>query len=987
MSKTFPSIFNIPSGVPFARSLAHALIDEYHGNMDALGNVKIFLPTRRGCRTLATAFLELSENKALILPHMHAIGNVDEEALSLSQFAEQNQADILAIPPAISPLKRQILLGRMIHAMDQYNQNFDHALVLAKALGQFIDHIYTEDLSLSHLYDLVPEDFAQHWQITLDFLKIISEHWPKILQENNVIDAADRRNRLIKALTQHWTDFPPKERIIAAGSTGSIPSTATFLSFIAHKDQGSIVLPGLDQEMDDDSWESLTETHPQHSLRKLLQQMNVARHDVQPWPCPHDSCADKRFVAGEIMRPPATTKQWGALSQSEAKARILNVIENTPVITCKSPHEEAHTIAIMIREAIETPDKSIALITPDRELAKRVQTLCRRWNINIDDSAGYSLGQSALGQYFALLLHVCMKNFSPVVLSALLKQAYFKAQPHNDSLYALEIHALRGMKPENGLSDLKKRLMASDGDFQTSIDFLSKLDEHFQPLTSLLRDKHHFKTFLQAHIGVAERLASTSGEEDEPTPLWRGDEGAAASEILSELLEETHEMPQLDFASYVNVFTHFVQAQLVRPKFGTHPRAHILGQLEARLIEADTIIMASLNEGKWPREAPHDPWMSRNMQSKFGLPHAERNIGLSAHDFVQGFCAQNVIITRAQTDGKDPTLPSRWLQRLDKVMEAADIDQSTISPPPYLSWARHIDQAESYQPTERPAPKPAQKYRPRSLSATRIETWIRDPYSIYASHILKLKPLDDMEKPLDAAARGTLIHDVFHQFVQKYGAQLPANAEAELHELLRDILNDLYDNPSEWESWLPRMDMMVQQFLDMDKDWRKCAVPIKTEIRGTMKMHTNGHAFELSAKADRIDLVKERGLCIIDYKSSAQFTRKSVIEGQKPQLAIEALIASEHGYPDINEREIAAMQYWLLPGSYDSAKIVDISEGIDEILQRTKAGIHALVEVFDDPETPYYSLPDPSFAPAYNDYEHLSRVSEWSILDQDQEAA
>ena len=117
-----------------------------------------------------------------------------------------------------------------------------------------MDQIYTENLDMADLATLVPENFAEHWQITLQFLEILSEHWPKILAEHHVIDHADRRNRLILALADFWNTHPPIAPIIAAGSPGSLPSTARLLSVISGLPQGRIILPGLDTNCDEESW-------------------------------------------------------------------------------------------------------------------------------------------------------------------------------------------------------------------------------------------------------------------------------------------------------------------------------------------------------------------------------------------------------------------------------------------------------------------------------------------------------------------------------------------------------------------------------------------------------------------------------------------------------------------------------------------------------------------------------------------------------------
>src|SRR5690606_27776197 len=111
-----------------------------------------------------------------------------------------------------------------------------HALALAAELGRFLDRIHTENLDMANLPGLVGGEFAAHWNITLDFLAILAVEWPKILGQLGMIEAADRRNRLLTALAAHWRDHPPACPVIAAGSTGSIPAAADVLAVIARLD-------------------------------------------------------------------------------------------------------------------------------------------------------------------------------------------------------------------------------------------------------------------------------------------------------------------------------------------------------------------------------------------------------------------------------------------------------------------------------------------------------------------------------------------------------------------------------------------------------------------------------------------------------------------------------------------------------------------------------------------------------------------------------
>ena len=195
-----------------------------HGGVDplALSRVTILLPTRRSIAALRAAFLRLSQGRAMLLPRLRPLGDVDEDELDLTAGADG--ATTLDIPPAIPSLTRRLLLARLVAARPDLDGNVVLATRMAEALAELLDAAATEGLSLDALANLVPESYARHWQITLDFLTIVREHWPALLAERGMIDASDRRNRLLAALAQRWQDKPPADPIYAAGSTGSIPA-------------------------------------------------------------------------------------------------------------------------------------------------------------------------------------------------------------------------------------------------------------------------------------------------------------------------------------------------------------------------------------------------------------------------------------------------------------------------------------------------------------------------------------------------------------------------------------------------------------------------------------------------------------------------------------------------------------------------------------------------------------------------------------------
>lgn len=982
MSNRVKNIYNIPAGQPFAKLLAQSLLEETKDQPESLSQILVLLPTRRACRVLQDAFVNLRPENALILPRMQPIGDLDEEELSLSILGQNNAQDSWSLRPAISPLKREILLSTLIQkAHSSYTQ--DQALMLARTLGRLIDQIYTENLDMADLVSLVPEEFAQHWQITLQFLEILSAHWPSILDEYGMMDLADRRNQLILKLAEHWQGNPPQNPVIGAGSTGSIPSTAQLLSVIAGLPQGRIILPGLDTDGDEETWNTLSETHPQFGLRMLLNAMDTKRQDVQPFINEGAQNINREILAREIMRPAETTGQWVNLqSDKQARQHIQNSLEGLSLIICEDGHEEAQTIAVMMRETLETPDKTACLITPDRNLAARVAAACQRWDITIDDSAGQSLKHTGRGIFMRLVIKSIAKDLSPIALLSVLKHSRF-AHKHvsDDDIDALD-YALRGRKPAKNFDGLIQHIEKQDRldthIKERTLAVLKTLAPAFKPLCTFKNKSTNFAQFLKEHLELCEALSDTK-------KLWCGDDGRNASAFFAGLFEHANDIGPVSLEEYASTLEHFMDQVQIRPSFGTHPRLQILGQLEARLIDADLVIMGGLNEGVWPAEPSADPWMSRPMRKSFGLPSAERSIGLSAHDFVQGLCTNNVVITRALREDGAPSVPSRWLQRLDTVLKAAQLEPIDKQQSHAQHWARALDHSDAFEPLTAPQPKPPVEARPKRLSVTQIETWLRDPYAIYARHILGLKMLDPLEKPLDAAARGTILHAVLERFVIETKDLWPNDPEKLIIKLAKDQVKANEPDPQSWSFWWPRFAKTAQWLSAHEHAWREETRNSGTEIRGEMQISTDSGNFTLSAIADRIDTYKDGQAAIIDYKSGGSFSKSGMNDGKHPQLPLEALMLAHGAFTGIAAAQTASLQYWVLSGA-GGGKITALDQDLDTLINETRNNLNALITAYNDADMPYLSIPNAAHAPRFNDYEHLARIQEWSVLGDEAES-
>lgn len=968
-------VFSIPPGIPFVDSLAAGLLRRHGEDPLSLSDVLILLPTRRAARSLREAFLRATAGQPLLLPRMQAVGDVDAAELD---FRATGVADV---PPAIQPAARRFLLMRLIRRLPEFASPATAAR-LADALGQLFDELVIEGVEPARLASLAPQEFAEHWQRTLAFLAIVTEQWPAVLAERGVIDAIDRRDRLIRAQAAAWRDCPPTGPVYAAGSTGSVPATAELIATVARLPTGAAILPGLDRVLDDAAWSTLadTPTHPQHALHALLAGLGLSRDDVQDWqPDARDEAARARArLMSEALRPASTTDSWTRLSPIDPAA-----LRGMLRLDAPTAEEEAAGIALLLREALETPGRTAALVTPDRALARRVQADLRRYGVEIDDSAGEPLRQTAPGAFLLLVARLFAEHWAPIPLLSLLKHPFARAgEPAGRFRRAarrLELAILRGPRPGPGPDGLRRALAeagAAGRDLMPRVERFIELAGDCHALS--LADEVSPPDLLRAQVALAEALA----RDEAGCALWRGPAGEALAEFVQSIIEAGAAAEPVSPTAWPDLLGVLMEGHDVRPPFGRHPRLFIWGPLEARMQQADLIVLGGLNEGSWPSDPSGDPWFSRPMRSALGLSSPDRFIGLAAHDFQQAASAPNVVLARANKAGGAETVPSRWLMRLESVLQGQRLSLPTAGATTILGWARGRDLPDGVRPAEPPTPRPPVELRPRRLSVTGIETWIRDPYAVFARHVLDLRALDQIDADPGAADRGTIVHAALDRFLRDVGGTWPADVHARMIRAGEAAFAAHLARPGVRAFWWPRFLRIADWFLRWEyarraAGWRTVA----TEVSGSLLIEAPAGPFELRAKADRIDRLGD-AYAVLDYKTGTVPSLKQVTSGLNPQLPLEAAILLHGRIGELPPLPATELAYLKLSGGREAGMFRSVDDrDVAELVEETLAALAAWIATFDDPATPYLSRPRPQFERVQGDYDHLARVKEWSATE------
>lgn len=1030
------NVCTIAHGAPFLRTLAQSLlagqvVKGFPASDDpaALAGATIYVPTRRAARALSDELSRACGRGAIVLPRIVPLGTMEGIENDLL-FAGPSLDDPFRddVPEAIDDLDRRLTLMQFILRWAQSlkgaicsvdsmgrMQTSDEPLLVTSApaqafhlagdLADLIDEMIVEDVDWNLLKGLAPEGLDEYWRITLNFLTVASEHWPIYLRAVDRVDRARRQAELVARRIAQLTERPAGVEIVA-GSTGTNAATARLIAAIAASPNGAIVLPGLDLHMDEPTWAAIgalesdldpAHGHPQAALRRLLGVIGVTREGVRELGAPSPDRAARLAFAAEALAPAETTESWPAFRRKTGEAGIAKALAGVTLVEAADEREEALAIAVALREALEHPDRTAALVTPDRNLARRVRAELARWDIEIDDSGGDPLSNMPYGILARLALTCVAPGCGASALLALLRHPLARLGLNAHQMGArvsyAEIGILRGLRPD--LSDIplaiervRERAQSPHAhpalhnlrneDWDDVADLLQRLQDAMTPLRAL-DERALLGDWVQAHRQTMQALRA----QPEDAPAYYADDADAFYVLMNDLIAANSGDVKFSLDDYAAFFDAAAASAAVRGPRANHPRIKSLGLLEARLMDADLIVLGGLDEAIWPPPARTDAFLNRPMRAQLGLSSPERRIGQTAHDFMQALGGERVIVTRALKRGDAPTKPSRFLLRLQALAGEAWA-QCQSRGAYYLELARMLDAPGKHAgPIARPAPIPDLNLRPASLSVTAIETLRRDPYAIYAKRILRLSPLEGLDLEEGAREAGNQMHDMLGQFQKAHPAgALPSNSLQKLLEIARQVYaNDLRDPEFQAFQW-PRVQAICEAYLAWDDGRRANLREIMTEEKGVMLFKlADGSQFRLSAEADRIEKLADGTFAVIDFKTGSPPTAKMVDCGLSPQLTLEAKMISAGAFPGIDAgAQVSSALYVKLGGKQglDKPREATKEEPIAQAQEKHYQGLLELLNQFRDPATPYLSRPFSQFESKATEYDHLSRYREWS---------
>jgi ATP-dependent helicase/nuclease subunit B len=1025
-----PRIFTIEPGDAFLPCLARALargelIDGFSETLGPLGfsAATIFVPTRRAARALRLAFAARSAAAGSLLPDIRPLGEFEDDVLDLAAFGAAEEPG-LPLPVgvherlfALAPLVQAWRARLPAHIAARFGADDPvmlpasaaDALRMARALADLIDETARDEADWSALDSLDEQrEIADWWRLTADFLAIIRDAWPEALRAMNRSNPAAFASAQIDAARLALEAGPPDRVVIAAGSTGSIPATARLLSSIARLPRGAVVLPGFDTRLSAGTLAALREPdtdatlpgHPQFGMVQLLNRMKADPGAVisLSTELPASLTARRRLISDALL-PARDTSKWAGGGPEPGALLGIGLIE------AGNEREEALAIATAMRGALETRDETVALVTPDRALARRVAVELHRFGVLADDSGGVALADTKAGSFLLCAADAFLGAGDAVALLSLLKHPLFRlGRPRADMralAEAFELYALRGRKGRLNVRNLAGELAAAEAFHNdpgnrasrsrvTPPSLMSKMaafaaafDDAAATLAALDGERA-LSVWLGALILFCEH--ATVDEQGDLSPFLGGDEGEALSRWLSGIIAAASEFA-VTASDIPPVLAALISGETVKPRPGGHPRAFIWGTLEARLQSVDTMILGGLNEGVFPALPDPGPFVSRGMRQAIGLVPPERRLGQAAHDFEQAMGCRTVMLSRALKADGAPAEPARWLQRLEAVAGDDGMRMLRDAGNAILSRARRLDVADTpMEPAARPQPRPPLHMRPKDFSVTEIDTLRRDPYAIYARHILKLEPLPELVRDPDARERGTLFHAILDDVVRS-GLDFAANdAEAQIIAIAKARFDAAALEPDIVALWWPRFTALIPSLV-ADEAERQHSVEARLPELRSAKLGVSAHGETLRARADRLDLMSDGGAVLSDYKTGSTPTPAHARNLRSSQLALEAALllngafgeAKGRGLTEISIIRLGAKGQYsrdiVAPGQSKGAAPVT-PDGLAELALDK---LDRLMRHYHDETTPYVSRADPLTNLQYEPvYDHLARVAEWS---------
>lgn len=937
-------------GIPFAYPFFETYKEVLHKTDPSFFHSALFFVPYKGFKNVLIDFFKTFYPLEIVQTLRVCTLNETEDWMI---FVDQNTPQFLS---PLKPLKRRHLMVDLLLSLKQeflpVSTPLNTWIKIAEEILTFLDDVYQtqqEDHIFNQLEQFFTSHLAHHWGITIEYLQQVIKKWPLLLHDLNYTEPLLYRRFALHHLLKTWGLSPPTFPVIILGIPEATPAVKMLLKAVFHLEKGQIVLP-----YDAAGHLGVNLDTPLYTCSNIFEFLQCGTSDIQV------------FTPTTCSKSPLVP--W-MLTTSTPVQDALTLQEHSGLV------QEVQFIGSTLKHYYETSDKRVAVIIPPGDLSYCIRIFLKKLNIPFTSSSAIPLRKTILAQLSWLSLSIALAPRNQTHLYAF----WNFCQP-----FATE----------------KRPFTAEEA---------IRLGELALPLQKAFA-QFSFQTVVKGHRQVLLSLFTYCTQQP-PSTVWEtAFQMFEGYELLTDIFENimSLSLPVQYPYEYEIILEQAFQTVLPCQSLFKE-RILILKPFESLFVPFDVAIIGDFNEGTWPLQKRDDVWLTPLLRKEWNLPDTQTNIGIEMQYFLHSCSAPEIILSRSLKNYGQATLASRWLLQLQIALKKEHLERTQLFPrlckidrdilksftavfdkiPETLfkkmSWNQtSVYSVPDYHPCLPPQPCPPVSARPRQLSVTAIEQWMRDPYAIYARYILKLKPLDTEQQSF-AAQRGSIIHHTIDQWFKT--VPLLTNTEQENRDaflvIAKNIIADLPPAATITATiWWPRFYHIATWLVQKMHILKTQIQASYSEIKG--KIVLEPLAFTLTAEADRLEWRQNsetQGWVIIDYKTGTLPSVTDIHSGFSPQLPLEALICHKRGFPILNHfpAYVKDIEYWHLTGDImKPGKILSLSASLPDLLKQTEEGLESLIRLFDNPKTPYLSCPRPDKAPTWRVYDHLARRQEWS---------
>lgn len=942
--------YTAPMHVSLADALAQYIwsicADVPHG----VASLRVLLPSARACLFMRECLRRHAPRPHSLYPRLIPLGEAEEglgvDVLSLSMQASAEYVPVRTLSGTEATcLMTQLLAREAKHIFPFTLPALAQLVQLSQALLQLIEECVRDQVPLERLITLDLEAFAEHWQMSAKLLQLVVREWPLLLAAKHAQTHQQHVNKTLADSAAWLAEHRPEYPVILAGSTGSVMATRQLMAVIAQLPQGAVIFPGLDKHMPEAHWRLLEVepgTHPQRPLMETLRHLRITRSQVHWLGQENAAEACMPTMRNQVVRSVHALAECSDEWRHMPPALLENAFSAVHAWALPDEYMEADIIAMKVREALEQPEASILLVSPDKQMHKRLRMALTRYAVTLNDTMGVYLPDIPDCVFLQLVLDALQQRCS---LSSLVNLCKHPLCTGGQKAGELRMHLRQLEKKLRRTTEAA--LIENWPDYlqQHEPDFYNAIIVRMQPLYA--QESMPAMQFLRTLLEVAESLAMDDAGH---CVLWREAAGRYALQSMMQITQAMQHLPAMTLPELHASLRMFMRGYVFRPAYGAHPRVQLVTPIEARLLSADLVIVCGLQRDVWPAAIAPDPWLNRALRSNVGLmdpqfPHAQ-----AMHDISLLLHQPRVLLTFAHKTGGSPAMPSAIWQRMMALAERAPVlrQRWADEAKQWCGWHSILYHPRKTQHITAYAASPPLQMRPTQHSPSSIELLMCAPYIYYAKYVCQLRVLESLTPDVSAMDFGQMLHSILHDYHEQCPKKLPDDYTSTMAEQRLYAIAELhlqrYASQTISQFWRPRLFVALSQFATYDTQRRMDPHMLGIEAECVYsKPLPYGHV--LSGRMDRLEHYRG-GYAITDYKTGNAPSVKDVNTGLFPQLPLLALALQAEKAPNAT---IVELCYWQAGTVQKAAQVTILAKQSDRLpvlLEQAEQGVVRLLDYY-----------------------------------------